>query len=274
MDMEGKLQGISLPTLVQFVAQEGGKTHIQLQKEDSIGKLFFEEGRLLHAESTTLSAGGLSETQIGEEVVYELLSWQVGTFAVQKSVSPPDQSVHQSWDYLLMEGLRRLDERQADNDEPSEIQETFSEMMTGLSETDVNEIQKLMNQKESENKMATKSEELQLIVNNLVNNSSDILGAAVISMDGLLIVSSISGDVDGNRVAAVSAGLISLASRSANQLNQGDLKQTLVQAENGNIIAIQASSKASFVALMPTNINLGMAFMECQDAAREIKNIL
>ncbi len=274
MSIKGDLQAISLPTLVQFAVQEGGQTYIRLKNDDSIGQLFFEDGYLHHAELTSPTTAGSSSTQVGEEIVYELLGWQTGAFWVQKDVPPPAHSVHQSWDYLLMEGLRQLDERQSAAEEPLIPKESLSEMLSDLAEVDAVEIQKLIKQKEIADKMASKSEELQAIVNNLVNNSNDILGAAVISIDGLLMASSLSGGIDGSRVAAVSAGLISLAGRSAAQLNQGALKQTLIQANNGNIIAIQASEKASFVALLPTNVNLGMAFLECQDAATAISNIL
>ena len=122
--------------------------------------------------------------------------------------------------------------------------------------------------------MASKSEQLRSILDSVVNNSSDIAGAAIVDNDGLLLASIFNSSVDGNRVAAVSAGLISLASRSAQQLNQGAVKQTLIQAEQGNIIAIRANPTTSFVALTPVDVNLGMAFMECRDAAKSIGDML
>lgn len=122
--------------------------------------------------------------------------------------------------------------------------------------------------------MASKSEQLKSILDNLVNNSTDIKGAAIVNNDGLLLASAMEGGIDANRVAAITAGLISLASRSAQQLQQGDVKQTLIQAESGNVIAIRAGNKAAFVALTPTNVNLGMAFLECGDAAQTIEQTL
>ena len=118
--------------------------------------------------------------------------------------------------------------------------------------------------------MASKSEILRSVLQNTVNDSSDLLGAVVVDNDGLLLASVLGGSVDGSRVAAVSAGLVSLAGRSAQQLGQGDVIQTLIRAEQGNIIALRASPRALFVALTPTTANLGMAFIECRDAADEI----
>lgn len=118
--------------------------------------------------------------------------------------------------------------------------------------------------------MASKSEQLRTILNNIVSSSSDIQGAVIVDNDGLLLASALNSSLDGNRVAAVSAGLVSLAGRSAQQLGQGEVVQTLIQAKNGNVIAIRAGSQASFVALTTTGVNLGMAFLECRDAAAQV----
>ena len=119
--------------------------------------------------------------------------------------------------------------------------------------------------------MASKSEQLRIILNSIVTNSSDIQGAVIVDNDGLLLASALNSSLDGNRVAAVSAGLVSLAGRSAQQLGQGDVVQTLIQAKNGNVIAIRAGEQASFVALIASGVNLGMAFLECRDAAEQIR---
>lgn len=247
MAIQGDLGEVSLATLMQLVLQEGGEAVIHIAQPEQAGLLQVANGRLNHA-SIQNQHQKLTE---GEEAVYQLLTWESGQFNVSREVTTPLASnIQQSWDYLLMEGLRRLDEAQ------------------GPTET----IEQLFNTQEND-QMASKSEQLKSILNNLVNNSSDIVGAAVVDNDGLLLASVLPGNTDGNRVAAITAGLISLAGRSAQQLQQGNIKQTLIQADNGNIIAVRGN-RASFVALTPTNVNLGMAFMECKDAADSIQNIL
>ena len=192
-----------------------------------------------------INASSLQTSYTGEDVVYELLRWQNGRFLVEKNIPITE--------------------------EPTEL----SEMLSELSEADASAIQELLAQQMESDNMATKREQLQSILTQLVSSSTDITEAVIVDNDGLLLASALSANVDGNRIAAVTAGLISLAGRSAQQLGQGDVKQTLIQAENGNVVAIRASSKGSFVALTtPTGINLGMTFMECQDAANEIRSVL
>lgn len=275
MAIAGTLKDMSLPTLVHSVIQEGGDAFIKLQRDVRVGSLYFSNGQIYHAQMAHQEEPNHA-TQIGEEVVYELLNWKDGDFTVERNIEYPTQSIEHSWNFLLMEGLRKIDETQAIhfieelNDGSPENEMTFSEMLSDLPAEDAAAIQALANQHKGDNEMASKSEQLKAILNDTVNNSTDISGAAVVDNDGLLLASVLNGSVDGARVAAVSAGLISLAGRSASQLGQGKVNQTLIKAENGNIIALSAGARASFVALTSTDANLGMAFIECQDAAAEV----
>ncbi len=273
MAIQGELRDFSLPALVQFVMHESAAARVTVHRGAETAHLFLADNQLQHA----VLQNGTDDNNIhsGEEVVYEILAWQDGLFTVDMDVLPPTQSIKQSWDYLLMEGLRRLDEAgqpppTADDVPTEDLQDVFSE----LSSTDTAVITEIMARYKENDDMATKSEQLRSILNNTVNNSTDLTGAAVVDNDGLLLSSVLSGDLDQNRVAAVSAGLVSLASRSAQQLRQGDISQIVIRAENGNIIAMRAGEKASLVALTGTNVNLGMVFLECSDAANEIKMVL
>lgn len=279
MAIAGNLQDMSLPTLVQSAVQEGGQAYIKLQRGAYIGSLYLTDGQLYHAELAHQSNSDL-DTRTGEEVVYELLNWMEGDFTIERNITSPNQSIQHSWNYLLMEGLRKIDETGASNlieefdgDFPTN-EELLSDMLHDLSAEDAAAIQALANQHTGDDEMASKSEQLKAILQNVVSNSTDMSGAVVVDNDGLLLASALNSSVDDNRVAAVSAGLISLAGRSAEQLGQGAVIQTLIKAENGNIIALRAGARAAFVALTPTDANLGMAFIECQDAAAEISKIM
>lgn len=280
MGIEGNLETMNLPTLVQFAAQDKDALRIQIAHEQREGSLYFQDGDLQHAIMHYNTTSGAQSSYTGEDVVYELLRWQNGRFLVEKNIPPPTHTITKKWDFILMEGLRMMDEQSVNIDESAPIsttphnEPTVSEMLSDLSDEDASAIEALLAQQMESDSMATKREQLQLILTKLVGESSDITGAVIVDNDGLLLASALSANVDGNRIAAVTAGLISLAGRSAQQLGQGGVKQTLIQAENGNVVAIRASSRGSFVALTPTGINLGMTFMECQDAANEIGSVL
>ncbi|MEW5870858.1 MAG: roadblock/LC7 domain-containing protein [Chloroflexota bacterium] len=119
-----------------------------------------------------------------------------------------------------------------------------------------------------------RSDLLAQALRNLIDNSTDIQGVAVISMDGLVISAELPGKMDQARVGAVAAGILNLSGRSAGQLGRGDLQQTLIQGTDGNVIITYAGKNAVFVALTGANVNLGMAFLEAREGAQRVAEIL
>jgi len=119
-----------------------------------------------------------------------------------------------------------------------------------------------------------RSEQLAEALRGLVDNSTDIYGVAVISMDGLVIAAELPQKLDQARVGAIAAGILNLSSRSIGQLAGGEFQQTLIQGKEGNIIITYAGKNAAFVALTSKNVNLGMAFLEAHEGAQKVAGIL
>ncbi len=63
------------------------------------GLIFFRDGEIVHAENQELH---------GEEAFYAILSWELGVFECDETPVEND-TIHESWDFLLMESMRRLD---------------------------------------------------------------------------------------------------------------------------------------------------------------------
>lgn len=284
MAITGDLQDISVPILLQSILQEGGQAQIRLTNEGESATVYLEDGRLTYAHYKAPNQTEL----IGEQAVFRLLHWQNGQFTLLRQILAPLQTnIQQSWDYLLMEGLRQVDEAQKPaqeliNQEMASFGETtdlvaspppLSSSTPVVSLVETSPPDNLFSEPKEKNDMS-KAEQLRDLLRNMVNSSTDIIGAVVVDRDGLMLASMLNSSVDGNRVAAVSAGLISLASRSVQQLGQGTVNQTIIQATNGNIIALRVGDKASFVALTPVEVNLGMALLECRDAVKSIAELL
>ena len=47
----------------------------------------------------------------GEEAVYEIVGWSSGQFSFADGVRPDSTSIHTNWEHLIMEGVRRRDEK-------------------------------------------------------------------------------------------------------------------------------------------------------------------
>jgi hypothetical protein len=119
----------------------------------------------------------------------------------------------------------------------------------------------------------TKKEQLTEILQKL-KKIGDILGSAVVSRDGLVVASDLSRDVDEDTFAARSAAMQGAAETAVSELSQGELKQILVDAVKGRMLAIGAGKLAILVVLAKPSINLGLALLELKRASAKISAVL
>jgi response regulator RpfG family c-di-GMP phosphodiesterase len=101
----GSLRDLALPDLIQilFHGRKGGKLAVKMGGRE--GELHFQEGRLVHA---------LFGEASGEPAVYEMLAFEDGTFALDPSFQPTTTTIQASPEMVILEGLRRLDEKNRD----------------------------------------------------------------------------------------------------------------------------------------------------------------
>jgi predicted regulator of Ras-like GTPase activity (Roadblock/LC7/MglB family) len=101
MALEGSLKELSLTNIIQLNCNEMNTATVGLTHEGQEGLICFADGAIVHA-----AVGDLT----GEEAVYELLSWDDGTFVVRQGEATPHRSISSNWNSLLLEGIRRVDE--------------------------------------------------------------------------------------------------------------------------------------------------------------------
>ncbi|MCP3962747.1 MAG: hypothetical protein GY719_33325, partial [bacterium] len=77
--------------------------------------------------------------------------------------------------------------------------------------------------------MPTRADIMQQVLRNLVTNTPDVEGAAVVSTDGLTVASVLPAGTDEDRVSAMAAALLSLGERTASELERGELEQIYVK---------------------------------------------
>lgn len=112
------------------------------------------------------------------------------------------------------------------------------------------------------------------VLNNLQASSADIEAAAVVSVDGLVMASALPGDVEEDRVAAMSAAMLSLGERTAMELGRGTLNQVFIKGENGYVLLMNAGEDAVLTALARADAKLGMIFLDMKRTADEIGSVV
>jgi uncharacterized protein len=105
-------------------------------------------------------------------------------------------------------------------------------------------------------------------------SSSDIEASAVVSVDGLTIASALPQDVEEDRVSAMSAAMLSLGERIANELGRGSLAQVYIKGEKGYVILMSVGEDAVLTALAREQAKLGLIFLDMKRAAEDITKLI
>jgi len=104
--------------------------------------------------------------------------------------------------------------------------------------------------------------------------SPDIEASAVVSVDGLTIASALPADTEEDRVAAMSAAMLSLGDRIASELDRGELEQVYIKGDSGYVILMDVGDEAVLTVLAGEKSKLGLIFLDARRAAKDIAEYL
>ena len=105
-------------------------------------------------------------------------------------------------------------------------------------------------------------------------SSPDIEASAVVSVDGLTIASALPREVEEDRVSAMSAAMLSLGERIANELGRGNLEQVFIKGEKGFIILMSVGEEAVLTALAREQAKLGLLFLDMRRASKDLSELI
>lgn len=120
----------------------------------------------------------------------------------------------------------------------------------------------------------SRSGRLDRILAELVGQVPEVEAASVVSFDGLAMASALPLGMDEDRVAAMSAALLSLGERAAEGLGRGALSQVFVEGEDGTVFLISADDEAVLVAVTAKGAKTGLMLFEVRRAAAAVAEVL
>lgn len=128
MAVRGTLKDMSLASHISINCNEMRQAYLRIEHQGQEGSIYFSNGDIVHAQVGS---------QVGDEAVYKLLTWEDGDFELEMDVEPPARSITDKWSSLLLEGMRRIDEETAglewlDDIETREGEEVRGEAMQEL----------------------------------------------------------------------------------------------------------------------------------------------
>lgn len=102
----GSLADFGVPEILQVLDLNRKTGKLVIISNDGRGEMYLDEGQVIHARLGDI---------VGEEAVYNMLAEERGYFEFDmRDVSETEHSIHVKTANLLMEGFRRLDEKERD----------------------------------------------------------------------------------------------------------------------------------------------------------------
>ncbi len=101
---QGKVFDVQLTDIIQMNCLGRLTTALVITRDGEKGVIYFNEGEVIHAECGE---------QKGTEAFYRILGWDEGEFVSNIGFVPPVQTIYQSWEHLLVEAMRRNDDKRA-----------------------------------------------------------------------------------------------------------------------------------------------------------------
>lgn len=120
----------------------------------------------------------------------------------------------------------------------------------------------------------TRGDTLEGVLNELQGSIPEIEACAIVSVEGLPIVSALPTDVDEAKVAAMTAAMLTLGEKAAIELGKGTLEQVNVKGEDGWLLVVQAGMNACITVSTTANAKLGLIFLDMKRAADKIAKLI
>jgi predicted regulator of Ras-like GTPase activity (Roadblock/LC7/MglB family) len=93
-------------------------------------------------------------------------------------------------------------------------------------------------------------------------------------MDGIVLVSRMSAEVNADRVGAVAATMMGVTRRVSGELKIGGPRETIIDAENGLFMVLPSGEQSLLAINLRHGANLGLVRIEARESAQEIAKVL
>src|ERR1051325_3507405 len=102
--------------------------------------------------------------------------------------------------------------------------------------------------------MPSRQETIASILDQLKDSAgSDVSGAVAVGMDGIVLVSRMSSEINADRVGAVAATMIGVTRRVSGELRIGTTEEAIIKADNGLFMVLPAGDQS----LLAVNLRAG-----------------
>jgi len=105
-------------------------------------------------------------------------------------------------------------------------------------------------------------------------NIPGVEASALVSIDGLMLASALPPGVSEDKIAAMSAALLSISERINEELERGSFEMGLVIGEKGFVCVMGVTPEALLVTLTSKDVRLGLLLYEMRRMVSTIRELL
>jgi len=124
------------------------------------------------------------------------------------------------------------------------------------------------------NRGSTLEERVTEVLRSIQMSSPDVIGTAVVDVQGFIIASAFPSGVNDEELGAMSATLHGSGEQIAEQLMHAPMEQTYVKTEKGYVILNSAGAETVLVLLATKNVKLGLVFLMLRQHLPELQRII
>lgn len=118
----------------------------------------------------------------------------------------------------------------------------------------------------------TKIEYFSALLRELHEASPELDASALASDDGMMLASHLRTGINEDRMAAMSAAMLSVGNRMVDDLLQGTSDRVMVQSSAGYIIVSAVTDELILTVVTRPDAKLGMVFHDIKNFAKQLKN--
>lgn len=119
--------------------------------------------------------------------------------------------------------------------------------------------------------MAINTVSLELTLQSFVNQVMGVQGAVISSLDGLPLASYLVDGLGEERLAAMSATMLSLGERIGQELGRGNINRLFVEGEKGYVTLIGCGPDAVLLVLSDSSLKQGVLMLEIKSILQDLR---
>lgn len=109
------------------------------------------------------------------------------------------------------------------------------------------------------------------ILKELQAESTEIKASALLSVDGIMLASQLPDEVGEDKMAAMSAALLSVGDRMIGDLLQGVTDRVMIQSNVGYVVVSAVLAELLLAVVACPNAKLGMVFHDINQVAKKLQ---